>query len=93
MMEYWKNGKVLNARLQLWEDGNEGEEPRIHSDINHARARHSRESGNPEKHWIPDQVRNDKPIKTHVVVHISHLNPIFHYSNIPIFLLVPYMEV
>jgi hypothetical protein len=22
--------------------------------------RHSREGGNPEKHWMPDQVRHDK---------------------------------
>jgi hypothetical protein len=38
------------------------------------RARHSRESGNPEKHWIPDQVRNDKPNKTHGVRYIKAFN-------------------
>ena len=38
----------------------------MHSDINHARAFHSRESGNPEKPWIPDLVRNDKPNKTYI---------------------------
>ena len=35
------------------------------------RGRHSRESGNPEKHWIPDQVRNDKPNRTHPVRYIK----------------------
>jgi len=38
------------------------------------RGRHSRESGNPEKHWIPDQVRNDKPNKTDAVRHIKAFN-------------------
>jgi hypothetical protein len=40
----------------------------IHSDINRIKGCHSRESGNPEKHWIPpyqvrgrlSQARNDK---------------------------------
>ena len=43
----------------------------IHSVINHNRGRHSREGGNPGKHWIPpyqvrgrlSQARNDKPAK------------------------------
>jgi hypothetical protein len=33
----------------------------IYDDINHNKARHSRESGNPGRHWIPGQTRNDKP--------------------------------
>jgi UDP-N-acetylglucosamine 2-epimerase len=53
----------------------------IHSDINHNKARHSRESGNPDvvptkagnqeeqKHWIPGQARNDKLDKTYVVMY------------------------
>jgi len=32
----------------------------MHSDINHSKGRHSCESRNPEKHWIPGQARNDK---------------------------------
>ena len=41
----------------------------IYSFINHNRERHSRESGNPEKHWIPGQARNDKVHKTYVVMY------------------------
>jgi len=45
----------------------------IHNDINHGKQRHSRESGNPGKHWIPpyqvrgrlSQARNDKPHRTY----------------------------
>ena len=40
----------------------------IHSVINHNTARHSRESGNPERHWIADQARNDRLYKTYVVM-------------------------
>ena len=32
------------------------------------KGRHSRESGNPGKHWIPGQARNDKLSKTYVVM-------------------------
>jgi len=39
----------------------------MHSDMNHARPCHSRESGNPGKDWIPDQVRNDEPAKAFVL--------------------------
>jgi len=42
----------------------------ILSEINHARTCHSRGSGNPEKNWIPDQVRNDKPDKTYAFMYI-----------------------
>ena len=45
----------------------------MNSGTNHARACHSRESGNPEKHWIPDQVRNDKPNKTYVVMYSQRM--------------------
>ena len=53
----------------------------IHSDINRIKGCHSRESGNPEKHWIPPyqvrgrlgQARNDKLHKTYVVMY-SHLS-------------------
>jgi formylglycine-generating enzyme required for sulfatase activity len=49
----------------------------IHSVIHHNKARHSRESGNPERHWIPpyqvrdrlSQARNDKLPKTYVVMY------------------------
>jgi hypothetical protein len=48
----------------------------IHNDINYDRIRHSRESGNPGKHWIPphqvrgrlSQARNDKLHKIRVVM-------------------------
>ena len=48
-----------------------------HSDINHSKGRHSRESRNPEKHWIPpyqvrgrlSQARNDKLHKIYVVMY------------------------
>jgi hypothetical protein len=43
--------------------------------------RHSRESGNPEKHWIPGQARNDNQAKIHVPV--LTIIPFFHYSNVP----------
>jgi hypothetical protein len=36
--------------------------------INHNRTRHSRESGNPEKYWIPGQARNDKVHKIYIVM-------------------------
>jgi len=38
-----------------------------HGGIGHASACHSRESGNPEKYWIPDRVRNDKLNENFVV--------------------------
>jgi cytochrome c biogenesis protein CcmG/thiol:disulfide interchange protein DsbE len=41
----------------------------IHNVINDNKARHSRESGNPERHWIPGQARNDKLNKTYVVTY------------------------
>ncbi len=41
----------------------------IHSVINLNRARHSRESGNSGKHWIPGQARNDKLHKIYVVMY------------------------
>ena len=41
----------------------------MHSDINHIKGRHSCESRNPEKHWIPGQARNDKLYKTYVVMY------------------------
>jgi hypothetical protein len=41
----------------------------MYSVINHKRTRHSRESGNPGKHWIPGQARNDKPAKIYVVMY------------------------
>jgi len=47
--------------------------PLIHSDINHGNGRHSCESRNPEKHWIPGQARNDKLYKTYVVMYSSIL--------------------
>jgi hypothetical protein len=37
-------------------------------------ARHSHESRNPEKHWIPGQVRNDNPTKTHAVNDLKTFN-------------------
>ena len=37
-----------------------------HAAINHNKARHSRESGNPENYWIPGQARNDNRHRTHV---------------------------
>jgi len=39
----------------------------LHSVINHSRPRHSCESRNPEKTWIPGQARNDKLHKKCVV--------------------------
>jgi PilX N-terminal len=41
----------------------------IHSDINRSEGRHFCESRNPEKHWIPGQARNDKPLNTYVVIY------------------------
>ncbi len=41
----------------------------LYSDINRSEESHSRESGNPEKYWIPGQARNDKQYKTHVLVY------------------------
>ena len=41
----------------------------IYSDINQSKGRHSRESGNPEMHWIPGQARNDKLHKIYVVMY------------------------
>jgi len=38
----------------------------MHSDMNCSKDRHSRESGNPEKHWIPGQARNDRLLCIHV---------------------------
>jgi len=33
------------------------------------KARHSRASGNPGKHWIPGQARNDEVHKNYVVMY------------------------
>ena len=44
----------------------------IHNDINDRKGRHSRESGNPGKDWIPSQARNDKLERTYVVMY-KHL--------------------
>jgi hypothetical protein len=49
----------------------------IHNEINPDEGRHSCESRNPEKHWIPpyqvrgklSQARNDKKEKTYTVVY------------------------
>jgi hypothetical protein len=41
----------------------------IHTDINRIKGRHSRESGNPEKHWIPGQARNDKLHNTYIAIY------------------------
>jgi hypothetical protein len=41
----------------------------IHSVINRIMIRHSCESRNPGKHWIPGQARNDKKGKTYVVLY------------------------
>jgi hypothetical protein len=40
----------------------------MHSVINRSKARHSRESGNPEGYWIPGQARNDNLHKTYAVI-------------------------
>jgi len=37
--------------------------------MNPSKSRHSRESGNPGKNWIPGQARNDKPDNIYVVMH------------------------
>jgi len=42
----------------------------FNGDINRTKVRHSRESGNPGKDWIPGQSRNDKRDMTHVIVYI-----------------------
>jgi hypothetical protein len=44
----------------------------MHSVNNHNRTRHSRESGNPGKHWIPGQARNDKPVNICFVMYKSN---------------------
>jgi hypothetical protein len=44
---------------------------KLHNDISHNDGRHSRESGNPEKHWIPGQARNDKLDKTYITMYNS----------------------
>jgi hypothetical protein len=41
----------------------------IYSVISHNNGCHSRESGNPDKHWIPAQARNDKLHKTYVAMY------------------------
>jgi hypothetical protein len=43
----------------------------IHNVINPSKCRHSRESGNPGRNWIPGQARNDKPDKIYVVMYNS----------------------
>jgi hypothetical protein len=37
--------------------------------MNLSKSRHSRESENPGKNWIPGQARNDKPDNIYVVMH------------------------
>jgi hypothetical protein len=45
----------------------------IRGDIDCGKGRHSRESGNPGKDWIPGQARNDKSDKTYLGVYNSAL--------------------
>ena len=82
-------------KAEHWDKGMMGKEISIHRDISSGRERHSCESRNPEKYWIPpyqvrgrpSQARNDNPHRTYIVTYDFHwhLNPIFHYSNIPLF--------
>jgi len=61
------NEKISNHRVRrekLW-----GLCTTIHNVINNYRPRHSRESGNPERHWIPGQARNDEAHETYVVMY------------------------
>jgi hypothetical protein len=53
----------------------------IHSVINRIMIRHSCESRNPGKHWIPGQARNDKKKKTYVV--LCSIAKDGKYVNIP----------
>jgi hypothetical protein len=41
----------------------------VRNNLSRSKGRHSRESGNPEKYWIPGQARNDKLDKTYVVTY------------------------
>jgi hypothetical protein len=74
-------------KAEHWDKGMMGKEISIHRDINSGREGHSCESRNPEKYWIPGQARNDNAHRTYIVTYdlYSHLNPISHYSNIPLF--------
>ena len=52
----------------------------IHNEINPDEGRHSCESRNPEKHWIPGQAPNDKKEKTYTVVYSKQPIYAFYYS-------------
>jgi len=45
------------------------------NDPDHNKGRHSCESRNPERHWIPGQAQNDKPLKTYIVMYRFGSNP------------------
>jgi len=47
----------------------------IHNDINDRKGRHSHESGNPGKDWIPGQARNDKLERTYIVMYKLKRDP------------------
>ena len=47
----------------------------IHNVINLSKTCHSRKGGNPGKHWIPGQARNDNKEKTYVAVY-SYKKPV-----------------
>mgnify|MGYP000282823907 CR=1 FL=1 len=53
------------ARKELWGVGHYT----IHSDIIQSVPRHSCESWNSEENWIPGQARNDRLLKTYVVMY------------------------
>ena len=61
LLEIWNGFKDLQFPFDYG--------PIIHSDINHVKSRHSWESRNPGKNWIPGQARNDKPLRTYVVMY------------------------
>ena len=55
IVEKWNNGRMGKSH------GNES----IHNVMNCSKTCHSREGGNPGKHWIPGQARNDNKEKTY----------------------------
>ena len=64
--EFKQASGVLKQPTGEFKQASEGS---IHSVINRNTMRHSRKSGNPGKHWIPGQARNDNLHKTYVVVY------------------------
>ena len=66
--------RFFKERNRAKDSNVEGLLPFIQRCINYCPCGHPGGSRNPEKNWIPDQVRHDKPIRIHVAMYMPQGN-------------------